>query len=71
MSVPSDAKHKPAYELLHALSDDDREQIRHVLVNAILTTALPATIVTDGDGQVLSVFRGVPTASDIGRLLAR
>ncbi len=33
------------------------------------TDVLPATVITDRSGVILDVFRGVPTLSDIKRLL--
>lgn len=62
------AEHRPAYDLLTDLDRHDRQRVRNLL-KARGADALPATIITDAQGKVLLATVGVPTVSEIRRLL--
>lgn len=64
-------EHAPAYELLSDLSDEQVAAVKQAVVDALRIDALPAAIVTDGDGRVLSTSWEIPSVSDIRALLAR
>ena len=61
----------PPYHVLAGFTPEDRERVRNVLLRTLQgRTALPSTIITDGkSGRVLRAFKGVPTVSDVARLL--
>ena len=61
---------KPAYAMLTNIGSDEREAIVAAIRRQLNTESLPCTLVTNRDGHVLKAFLGVPTVSDIGRLLA-
>jgi thiol-disulfide isomerase/thioredoxin len=63
------AKHRPAYELLEGLSPEHIVAVRRVVKDELKLDGLPATIVTDGDGNVLRTLWGVPSVSEIRRQL--
>jgi hypothetical protein len=60
----------PAYRLL-AVTSAEREAVRARVLAALRVDALPATVAIDPDDRVLATYRGVPTVSDLRRLLAR
>jgi len=60
---------KPAYELLAQLPPDVRTSFRDFVSEQLHTDALPATVVTTPDGRVVSMQTGIPSVSDIKRLL--
>lgn len=59
----------PPYELLMPLPDVEWERLDSLLRRALSTPALPSTIITNSAGEVLRVFLGVPTVSDVRKLL--
>jgi hypothetical protein len=63
------AQHKPPYELLVDLNEGDRQHLRTVMEHVLEDPPLPSTLVTDAQGRVLGGFPGVPTASDVIKLL--
>jgi thiol-disulfide isomerase/thioredoxin len=63
------AANLPAYELLTSLAPGDLDAAKRLIVETLGTEALPATIVTDGEGRVLAVTGGVPTVSELKKLL--
>lgn len=60
---------KPAYELLAQLPPEVRTSFRDFVSEQLHTDALPATVVTTPDGRVVSMQSGIPSVSDIKRLL--
>ena len=60
----------PAYNLLDDLSRGDVMAVEKVVEHTTqLSDALPATIITDESGMVLYSTAGVPSISDIKKLL--
>lgn len=64
-----EAKKQPAYTLLKELSGADRKSVQQILKESAGLDALPSTIVTDSEGRVLKAFAGVPTASELERIV--
>lgn len=64
-------RYQPAYHLLKDLAVAKRDKARQLVAEVLNSDALPATIVTDADGTVLQVTPGLPTVSQIRRLMAR
>ena len=64
------AKYQPAYELLIDLPVDEMKMVQKMVGDALNMDGLPATILTDSNGYVLKIMWGVPSASEIKRLLA-
>ena len=62
-------KYQPAYTLLTDLSDDQRKQIEQLIVDALKSDALPSTVVTDSEGNVLLVTPGLPTVSQLTKII--
>ena len=60
----------PAYELRLDFSEAEREATRELVLRELRLEATPATIVTDREGEVLSVRLGAPTVSELRKLLA-
>jgi thiol-disulfide isomerase/thioredoxin len=64
------AENQPAYVMLSGLSRSDVESIEGVVeATTQLQEALPATLVTDSKGVVLLAQAGVPSISDLKKLL--
>ena len=61
---------KPPYRLVIALDSDQRRAIRKSLSSIIPADAIPASIVTAADGRVIRSAAGVPTVSELRRILA-
>jgi thiol-disulfide isomerase/thioredoxin len=61
----------PAYQMLDDLSNEQVAVVKQVVIDALRIDALPAAILTDGDGYVLRTMWEVPSVSDIRALLAR
>ena len=61
-------RHQPGYRILLELSSNERASVSKVLQTMIRSEPLPSSIVTNAQGKVLRVFRGVPTTSDLRRL---
>jgi thiol-disulfide isomerase/thioredoxin len=62
-------RYKPAYELLQELTDDQRKEIGQLISDTLKVDALPATVVTDSQGNVLLVTAGLPTVSQLNKIL--
>ncbi len=58
-------EHDLPYSLVLELSDQQRNDISATLVGIIPADAVPASILTDGDGNVLMTSAGVPTVSEL------
>jgi peroxiredoxin len=62
-------EHRPAYQMLSGISPEDRTKVMDVIRTMTKSEGLPSTIITDRAGKVLACFPGVPTASEVARLL--
>lgn len=65
------AEYRPPYWIVPNMSDSARNAVLTAIRRRLDTESIPCTIVTNRAGQVLSVFEGAPTVSDIGKILAR
>ena len=63
-------EYAPAYELLAHAPRSQVERLQE-FVTASAGEGLPASVLTDREGQVLYLEAGVPTVSQIHRLIAR
>lgn len=62
-------KTNPAYEVLADLPMDERELVKTFIESAWNDLVTPSTIVTDSGGRILGTMQGVPTLSEIRKLL--
>jgi peroxiredoxin len=63
-------EYQPAYDLLTDLSQGDVQAVERVVQHTTqLEEALPATLITDADGMVIYANAGVPSISELKRLL--
>ena len=60
---------RPAYEMLTHIDAESRADIKRLLVASLPVDALPASIVTDAEGRILSTALGLPTVSELAALL--
>lgn len=65
------ATYRPAYKVMVDAPAAFRGGVNALVLARLKADSLPATVVTDGDGRILRVSPGVPTVSDLRRLLAR
>jgi len=65
------ASNRPPYKLLMNLKSGDAEETSELIKQRLHQEVLPATVVTDAVGNVRLIVAGVPTVSDLRRLLAR
>jgi thiol-disulfide isomerase/thioredoxin len=63
------AKYAPPYELLSGIGSTERLEVADILRRQDQSPGLPSTIVTDADGFVLQTYAGVPTVSDLRKLV--
>ena len=63
------AKHQPPYEIMAGIDRTEVDQVNAVTMAELRTEAVPATFLTNAEGQVLIARWGVPTISDVRRLL--
>ena len=63
------AKYQPAYRLLADLTTEEVADFAETLVEATGIDVLPSTLVTDSDGRLLMAVSGVPTVSQLRKLL--
>jgi len=63
------SKYAPPYELLSGIGTADRAEVADLLRRQDQSPGLPSTIVTDAHGFVLRTYDGVPTVSDLRRLI--
>ncbi len=61
-------QNQPPYTLLKDVTTDQLQGFTRILQDASATVT-PATILTDGRGNIIMTLRGVPTASDIAKAL--
>lgn len=64
------AAYNPSYAIIGALAPKDRLAIRKFFESELKAYVLPSTVVLNRDNEVLAVYRGVPTVSNLRRLLA-
>ena len=64
-------EHRPFYDVLSTLPLDERRAVKDYVIAAFMDEVTPATIFVDGEGRVLKAVQGVPTVSEVKRLLAR
>jgi len=62
---------KPPYTLATPWRATERKNFNQLVKRELRSDVLPATVVFDRRGKMISVFPGVPTISDIRRMLAR
>ena len=62
-------EHRPAYRMLPPPARLEREAVRAIVVEQLKLDVLPATIVTDDQGQVLRALDYVPSVSEVKRWL--
>lgn len=62
--------YQPAYSLKKRWSRLELKKFTQITFDQFSTDLMPATIITDRQGQVLEVFRGVPTVSKIAEILS-
>ena len=63
------AKYQPPYVIAVGIDRAEVDQVNAVTLAELRTDAVPATFLTNADGQVLIARWGVPTISDVRRLL--
>ena len=61
----------PPYELLVGLPEPEVRKVNEVVLAELRTDAVPAALVTDASGRVVLARWGVPTVSDLRKLLWR
>ena len=64
------AEHQPPYELTDSWTSDQLFKFFKLAVSETRKEVLPSTIITDAKGDVLEIMQGLPSASDIIRLMA-
>lgn len=64
------AEHQPAYMLLTELKPEEVSTVNRLVTEALHTELLPSTIITDAEGHVLSIMAGIPSLSQLRRLIA-
>jgi thiol-disulfide isomerase/thioredoxin len=62
---------QPAYELLTELSTQQAADVRKIVQDALKTDALPASIVTDAQGNIVHTQTGLPSVSTLRELLLK
>jgi len=63
--------HQPGYEILLGLPAEEVTAVRQLVLDKLYMDGTPATIVTDRAGRVLQVRWGLPTVSEVRKLLGR
>lgn len=62
-------KYRPPYEIVGGIDRSEVDRVNAVTLAELRAEAVPATFLTDRDGQVLIARWGVPTISDVRRAL--
>ena len=62
-------QHRPAYDVLADLPMEEREAFKDRIEGAWGDLVTPSTVVTDATGRILGMMQGVPTLSEIRKLL--
>ena len=63
------AEYRPAYQLLSDAPRAEVERVQAIVLREFTRDVLPASFVTDADGRVLRLVAGVPTISELRKLL--
>ena len=63
------AEYTPPYELLTGIAKSEIDKVNSTILTELRAEAVPATFVTDATGQVLIARWGVPSVSDLRKLL--
>ena len=63
------AEYTPPYELLTGIAKSEIDKVNETILAELRADAVPATFVTDATGQVLIARWGVPSVSDLRKLL--
>ena len=63
------AEYTPPYELLTGIAKSEIDKVNETILSELRADAVPATFVTDAAGQVLIARWGVPSVSDLRKLL--
>lgn len=64
-------KYKPAYELLDPISPAKLTDLENLITTTSDQGALPSTLITDRQGNVITALGGIPTSSTVAKLLNR
>jgi len=64
-----ESRYAPGYEVLAELPATQVNDVRRMVQVGLQSEVLPATMVTDADGHVLATMAGVPTVSQLRKLL--
>ena len=62
-------KYQPAYQLRTDLTQEQISAFSEILVEAVGLDALPSTLITDTEGRLLLAMTGLPTVSQLRKLL--
>ncbi len=62
--------HQPPYELTGSWTPEQRFKFFKLAISKTKKELLPSTIITDAEGKVLEIMPGLPTVSDVIRLMA-
>ncbi len=62
-------RYQPAYTLLKDMTIDQRGEVEQLIVDELKSDALPSTVITDAQGNVLMVTAGLPTVSEVTKIL--
>ena len=63
------AEYAPPYELLTGIAQSEVDKVNQTILTELRADAVPATFVTDATGRVLIARWGVPSVSDLRKLL--
>ncbi|MGH0028863.1 MAG: ASPIC/UnbV domain-containing protein [Myxococcota bacterium] len=61
-------RHRPPYRVLSQIDRARAEAVRAAAAAALRRDALPASVITDGEGRVLRTLAGAPSVSDLRAL---
>jgi thiol-disulfide isomerase/thioredoxin len=57
--------HSPSYDMLDDLDQEEIDIVKQIVLDELRIDALPAAIITDGEGYVLRTMWEIPSVSDI------
>ena len=61
--------HEPPYDLTGSWTWEQRFKFFKLVISKTRREVLPSTVITDSKGHVLDIMQGIPSASDIIRLI--
>lgn len=64
-------QYQPAYEMLTNVESSQRDHLLAMIRQQTQSDALPSSVLLDADGRILRIIPGVPSVSDVARLMAR